>query len=158
MIETGVIVEQRPDGAATVEVERGAICDGCHTRGACAMTFGRRRLLLPAANPLGAAVGARITLELDDSAFLAACLTVYLIPLVALLAAAFGTWAALGGTPPSPHRDEFSALGALAGAACGFGIVRLLDSRLRDPRRPAARRFRARITGIFPDKGMDHAS
>jgi sigma-E factor negative regulatory protein RseC len=158
MIETGVIVEQRPDGAVTVEVERGAACDGCHTRGACAMTFGRRRLLLPATNPLGASVGQRITLELDDSAFLTACVTVYLIPLATLLAAAFCTWAALGGTPLASHRDPLSALGALAGAAAGFGIVRLIDSRIRDPRRPDARRFRARITGIFQDRGMDHAS
>lgn len=158
MIETGLVVAQRSDGAVTVEVERGAACDGCHARGACAMTFGRRRLLLPATNQLGAAVGQRITLELDDSVFLTACATVYLIPLAALLVAAFGIWAALGDTPLASHREPLSALGALVGAAAGFGIVRLIDSRIRDLRRPEARRFRARITGIFPERETDHAS
>ncbi len=148
MFETGVVVERESGGLVRVEILRTAACDGCHARGACAMVFQNRRVVLTASDPLGAAKGAKVTLELPDGAFLRACATVYLIPLAGLVAGALATWAALGSTVTASRRDVLAALGALAGVAVGWGIVRILDRRLREGRRNGAERFRAVVTGI----------
>lgn len=151
MIENGRIVAHRPNREAVIEVERSGACDRCHARGACAMTLGERRLEMTVGNPLGATVGQRVTVELDDRAFLAACALVYLIPLAALLAAAVAAHLALAAGPLAAWRDPGSAVAALLGLAAGLGVVRLIEKRIRDPRRPYLERYRAQVTGIIEE-------
>ncbi len=148
MIETGVVTGREAGGTVRVEIVRTAACDGCHARGACAMVWQNRRLEVSAADPLGAAPGATVTLDLPDGDFLTACAVAYAIPLATMVAGAVGTWAVLGGPTPSPHRDPLSALGALAGAGLGLVLVRLLDRRLGGRPGGRGRRFRAVVTGI----------
>lgn len=148
MVETGVVLERAPDNLVRVEITRTAACDGCQARGACALVLQDRRLVMTAADPLGAPAGATVTLELADGAFLSACAAVYLIPLAGLVAGALATWMALGLLAPAAERDVPAALGALGGAALGLAVVRLLDGRLRARRRGGADRFRPVVTAI----------
>ena len=91
MNEQGKVVEQRPDGTVVIEVRRGAACEGCRAQNACGMGTHASSIKVVARNALGATVGQTVTLELDDSALLAACAWVYGVAVIGL-AVGGGSW------------------------------------------------------------------
>lgn len=78
--ETGVVVSVDGD-SAEVELERTSACKGCK---GCSMTS-KGTMLASAHNDIGARLGDRVLLVLDESRLLKAAAVVYLVPLVALL-------------------------------------------------------------------------
>jgi sigma-E factor negative regulatory protein RseC len=152
MTGCGTVVERRADGQVVVRIERGAACDGCHARGACNMGFGARQLEVPAHDHVGAGVGQRVTIELADGAFLAACAWVYLVPLAGLLFAAGLAWGLLGWAGlDAAIRDAGSALAALGGLAGGAAVLWTVDRRVRDARGGPSGRFRAHVCALSTD-------
>ncbi len=95
------------DGHAWVETERKAVCDACSVQKGCGsgiisrMFRKRARMRLP--NAIGARVGERVVIGIEDGALVRASLAVYLMPLV---------WMLLGGIA-----------GQLIGEALGWGQV-----------------------------------
>jgi len=145
MNECGTVLERHADGQVVVEVDRGSACDGCHAKGACSMGFGQKKARVTARDTTGAEVGQRVTLELGDGAFLAACAWVYLVPLAGLLLGAVGAWWGLGAAGFGGIREAGSALCALAGTAVGLAVVWLYDRKVRDARGGPTGRFEVRV-------------
>jgi sigma-E factor negative regulatory protein RseC len=145
MTECGTVVERQGDGRVLVEVARGTACDGCHATGACNLGFGQRTTRVLAHDATGAVVGQRVTLELADGAFLAACAWVYLVPLAGLFLGAGLAYGALGGVGSQALREGLSALAALAGTAAGLGLVWRHDKKVRDVRGGPSGRFEVRV-------------
>lgn len=148
MIECGTVLERRDGGLVVVEVDRGSACDGCHAKGACNMGFGSRKTQVTAHDPVGAKVGERVTLELGDGAFLAACAWVYLVPLAGLLLAAGLAWGLLGWAGMGAARDAGSALAALVGLGAGLAVIWRYDRRVRGAQGAPTGRFEVRVRGV----------
>lgn len=81
------------DGDAWIETQRKAVCDACAVQKGCGtgiisrMFSKRARVRVP--NTLGARVGERVVIGIDDSALIRASLAVYLMPLVWMMFGAF---------------------------------------------------------------------
>lgn len=88
--EDGVIVEVRPD-TVLVQPERGERCEGCSTQ-FCRTDEGGG-LIIEAKDPIGVKVGQRIRLEIQEASLAEYSFLLYGLPLIGLVAGAFGgTW------------------------------------------------------------------
>ncbi len=129
MLETPARVIDTQEGTALVEADFGGGCgSGLCAKGGCgaailAQLFTRTpRGTLRAANPIGARPGERVVVGVEEGSLMAATLTVYLLPLLLLMAGAVGARQMLGG-------DGAAVAGALAGLLLGWALARRLARR-----------------------------
>lgn len=129
MLETPARVIETQGETALVEADYGGGCGSglCARRGCgasiLAQLFTRTpRGALRAANPIGARPGERVLVGVPEGSLLAAVLTVYLLPLILLLAGAVASRHLLGG-------DGAAAAGAVAGLGLGWLLARRLGRR-----------------------------
>ncbi len=131
MIEQGTVVEVRGD-KAVVEMAPSAGCARC---GMCTCgADGRMRIEADA--PPGIAVGDPVEVDLPVGRMRAA-LTVYLIPLVALMAGAMlGNWLGTTYWPKSSFEGLPAIIGALVFVVAAFGGIALHERRSAGTRTP----------------------
>lgn len=85
MEETGIIVEIKVPGIATVLCRRGSMCDHCASADACRLGNDKESMLVDAMNPLGAEVGQRVKVAVSTKGFLKSSFLLYIVPLIALV-------------------------------------------------------------------------
>ncbi len=137
MLETeGVVVELGADGAY-VETARASSCGTCSSQQSCGTSslsplLGSSPKPFRVLNPIGAAVGERVVIGLEESALLSSSLLSYALPLALLLAGA-----SLGSQMASAHAemDLYSAIGAGVGLVLGFVALKWLSARAGGQRR-----------------------
>jgi len=127
LTETGRVVAVEDDGV-WVETIRQSTCGACAARKGCGHGLLNRYAegrtgyirVLPgdALQPEDCQIDDQVMISLPESVILKGSATVYLLPLVTLLAGAIGGMTALG-------TDAGGLLGAAAGLAAGLGLVRL---------------------------------
>ena len=149
MYENGVVLEKLTDGRVMVEVDRTSACDGCHARGACQTTLQPRKARFTVLDPVGAGVGELVRLELEDGAFLQACLQAFVMPLLLLVAAAVAAHVGLARLGYPEWQDAGAALGALAGVGFGLWRMRSLEKRLCPSETQAAGRINVRVARLL---------
>ncbi len=138
MEEHGRVVETL-GALARVEVIRHEACRHCR-----ACDFGRsERIVVEAANGIGAAVGDEVALEIEGGRVLRAAFVVYMVPLAMMVVGlgAGGFLARAAGHPGSA--SLFGAVLGLVLLALSYGGVYLYD------RRVGPRRLRAEVTRIL---------
>lgn len=129
-IATVVAVER---GYATVEVERRSACDGCHKSAEgcamCALMGENKTLRTRALDPIGVAVGDRVTVETASTRVLGYAALVFLCPIVlgmvgyavaGLIGVALGFGGALVGACLYSRR--------VGATRCDVTVVRVVES------------------------------
>jgi len=127
MLEATGRVVAVADGTAWVQTEVQSACGHCCAGAGCGTSalaglLGRSRAPVPVDNSVGAAVGDELVLGIDEDILVAASVTVYLLPLLAMLLAALGA-AALG------WDESGAALCGLGGLVAGLYGVHWLARR-----------------------------
>ena len=127
MIEERARVNACDGRFALVEVQRGNSCGHCQLQNGCgtsllARFFGRRRNLVRVLNPVDAKPGDMVVIGLEESALTAASATLYLLPIVALLAAAVAGQM-LARSLGLVATEPLSLLGGLLGLAAGLFVA-----------------------------------
>ncbi len=135
LTEVGRVIAVERDGL-WVETIRSSTCGSCGARKACGhglanqVRDGERGLVrvLPGDVDVGdCAVDDQVVISLPEEIILRGSFIAYVLPLAGMLV---GALAALEFLPGNP--DVLSALGATAGLAAGFAVVRLHSSAHRD--------------------------
>jgi sigma-E factor negative regulatory protein RseC len=129
----GFVIETGDDGRATVVAEKGQGCGSCSTASQCHGGRAARSEKTPAFNPIGAAVGDRVTLTVASGALLSRLAVLYLLPVFGLLAGAF-TGAFMAGGMNGTNSDHSIAFG-LTGFVLGF-VLSVVISRIWSAVRP----------------------
>jgi sigma-E factor negative regulatory protein RseC len=121
---------------ATISTSRRGVCEGCNERSTCAfdLALGKDKpVQVVARNPIGARTGDFVEFDLPGHTELKVSLLVWIVPLAGLVAGAVvgsNLHEALG-----LSRDPGTLLGAFAGLAIAFALLRLYDRRAaKDPR------------------------
>ncbi len=136
LTETGRVVAVEADGV-WVETIRQSTCGACAARKGCGHGLlsryaeGRRGYIRvlpgPTLTPADCEVDDQVMISLPESVILRGSFTVYLVPLMAMLAGAAGGATAIGS-------DAGALAGAAIGLVAGLGLVRLHAWRHRDDR------------------------
>ena len=131
MLETeGVVVRLGAEGAY-VETARASSCGTCSSQNSCGTSslgqlLGSKAKPFRVLNPIGAAVGERVVIGLEESALLRSSLLSYALPLILLMAGALlGTQL----TPLGAAKDLYSVVGAGAGLVLGFVALKWVAAR-----------------------------
>ena len=150
MTEIGTVVERLSGNRVRVEVHRGAACDGCHARGACApLSHGASVVRFEADDPFGCEPGTAVHVVIEEGAVLKAVWWVYVVPLVLAIGAGIGVRYGLSGDAVGQGTADLLAAAAfLAGAGIGVGLLRWVELRVR---RSAAPSFRVQVVGPADD-------
>lgn len=125
----GVVVKTGPEGVF-VETSRASACGSCSSQNSCGTTtlsqlLGSRKSAFKVLDPIGAAVGERVVIGVEEAALLKSSLLVYLLPLALLLAGAI-----LGSLSAPVHlMDAYAGWGAIAGLILGFVALKLASAR-----------------------------
>jgi sigma-E factor negative regulatory protein RseC len=131
MIETEAVVVKIEHALAYVQAERKSGCSGC-SESSCGTSvlanfFGQRTPLYRASNEVGAKVGDRVVVGMDESALFKGTLLLYLFPLLLLFVGAIaGSALAVG----AEFKDGYSVAGAFIGLVTGFLGLKLLSSKM----------------------------
>lgn len=134
MIETEAWVVASEGDFVWVEAAQGSTCEGCHVAGGCGTSvlgqlFGRRPYRLRAVNPVGADIGDRVAIGLDERAFLRGSLLVYALPLLGLVVGGLIAVGLMG------EGDTSAVLGGGLGLVLGLSWSRIRSQGLaRDHR------------------------
>ncbi|MDD5329578.1 MAG: SoxR reducing system RseC family protein [Sulfuricella sp.] len=120
MIETEAVVVKVEDSIAYVQANRKSSCSGC-SESHCGTSvlagfLGRKAPLYRARNDVGAKVGDRVVVGLEEAALLKGTLLLYLLPLLLLFVGAVAGSA----LADAASRDGYAVAGAVAGLAAGF--------------------------------------
>jgi positive regulator of sigma E activity len=132
MLETRAIIVRLDGAEAIVEATQAGGCGLCDSANGCASgklagLFCTRPRQFRVANGIGARVGDEVRVAVADGALFRSALIVYLFPLSMLFAGGLlGT--SLAG---AYDQDICAAIGALAGLAAGFVLVRVFALRHR---------------------------
>ena len=121
------VTEIRNDGHAMVVAEKGQGCASCGAAVQCHGGRNANKEQARALNRIGARVGDRVTLSLASGTLLSRLAVIYLLPVVGMLAGAFGGMNGAG--------ERGSILMGLIGFVAGFAIA-LVISRIWSSRRP----------------------
>lgn len=125
----GVIIKIGQEGVF-VETSRASACGGCSSKDGCGTStlsqiLGNKASIFKVLNPIGAALGERVVIGMEEAALLKSSLLVYLLPLGSLLAGAImGGWLA-----PVRLQDAYAVGGMLAGLVLGFVALKLIGAR-----------------------------
>lgn len=103
---------------AKVRLQRGTSCDSCGSKASCATASGEEKDV-DVINEAGAAPGQRVIIAVNPGVLLKASLTVYMLPLVALIGGA------ILGSKLAESMGAASQADAWA-AATGFGLMILV--------------------------------
>ncbi|MBZ0104982.1 MAG: SoxR reducing system RseC family protein [Sulfuricella denitrificans] len=126
MLETeGVVVRLGADGAY-VETTRASSCGTCSSQKSCGTSsmsqlLGSKTMSFLVMNPIGAAVGERVVIGLEEPALLKSSLIGYVLPLMLLMAGA------LGGSqlaPAGAAQDLYPVIGAAVGLGLGIAALK----------------------------------
>jgi sigma-E factor negative regulatory protein RseC len=131
MLETeGVVIRLGVDGAY-VETSRASSCGTCSSKQSCGTSsmsqlLGGKTRSFRVSNPIGAVVGERVVIGLEESALLTSSLLGYVLPLLSLLAGAL-----LGSqfAPAGAVTDPYSVSGAVIGLILGFVTLKWVTAR-----------------------------
>jgi len=131
MIETEAVVVKIEHAVAYVQAERKSSCSGC-SESSCGTSvlanfFGRKAPLYRASNEVGAKVGDRVVVGMNESALFKGTLLLYLFPLLLLFVGAVAG-STLAVTPDV--KDGYSVAGAFIGLAAGFLGLKFLSSKM----------------------------
>ncbi len=131
MIETEAIVVKIEHAVAYVQAERKSSCSGC-SESSCGTSvlanyFGQKAPLYRASNEVGAKVGDRVVVGLDESALFKGTLLLYLFPLLLLFV---GAVAGSALAVSAEAKDGYSIAGAFIGLAAGFLGLKFLSSKM----------------------------
>ena len=131
MIETQAVVMKTEDSVAYVQAERKSSCSGCSESNCgtsvLANFFGQKAPLYRVNNELGAKVGERVMVGLEESALFKGTLLLYMFPILLLFAGAV-TGGALAATADA--REACSVAGAVIGLAAGFLWLKIFSARI----------------------------
>jgi sigma-E factor negative regulatory protein RseC len=143
--EDGVVLEVRSDGVL-VQPERGERCEGCSTQ-FCRTDEGGG-LIIEAKDPIGAKVGQRIRLEIQEASLTEYSFYLYGLPLVALVIGAFGgTW--IGSRLGLGSGTDVIAVAA----ALGLTVAALLFSKSRIRKMEASKSYQPVVIEILEGGG-----
>lgn len=124
----GVIVKIGQEGVF-VETSRASACGSCSSKEGCGTStlsqlLGNKASTFKVLNPIGAALGERVVIGLEEAALLKSSLLVYLLPLGFLLAGAIlGGWLA-----PARLQDAYAVGGMFVGLVLGFVALKLISA------------------------------
>jgi sigma-E factor negative regulatory protein RseC len=141
MIEEHAIVVDIDNDAAMLEIVRRTPCGLCGQSRGCGISiwgrlFGHKPNIFKAVNQINAKVGDSVIVGIEEQALLTSSMTVYGIPLVAMLAGALIA-GGLFASEASGHADRNAVIGAVIGLVFGLLWVkgytagRGLDARYR---------------------------
>jgi sigma-E factor negative regulatory protein RseC len=131
MIETEAVVVKIEHAVAYVQAERKSSCSSC-SESSCGTSvlanfFGQKAPLYRASNEVGAKVGDRVVVGLNESALFKGTLLLYLFPLLLLFVGAVaGSVLAVG----ADVKDGYSVAGAFIGLVAGFLGLKILSSKM----------------------------
>lgn len=131
MIETEAVVVRTEHAIAYVKAERKSGCSACST-GSCGTSvlanfFAQKTPLYRASNEVGAKVGDRVMVGMDESAMFKGTLLLYLFPLLLLFVGAVaGSVLAVS----AEVKDGYSVVGACVGLVIGFLGLKLSSAKL----------------------------
>ncbi|HOI11905.1 MAG TPA: SoxR reducing system RseC family protein [Myxococcota bacterium] len=150
MNEIATVVERLPGGRVRVEIRRGAACDACHAKGACApLSGGASVVRFEADDPFDCAPGTSVHVAIAEGAVLKAVWWVYVVPLALAIGAGVGVrYGLAGGAAGQGTADLLAAAAFLAGAGIGFAVLRGVELRAR---RAAGSSYRVRVVGVAGD-------
>lgn len=142
MIEEHAIVVDLEQDMAMLEVLRRTPCGLCGQTRGCGISlwgrlFGHKPNVFKAFNQIHAKVGDSVVVGIEEQALLASALTVYGVPLLAMLAGALVAGGIGGMTSEVSYADRNAMMGAIAGLVIGLLWVkghtagRSLDARYR---------------------------
>jgi len=131
MIETEAVVVKIEHAVAYVQAERKSSCSGC-SESSCgtsvlANLFGQKTPLYRASNEVGAKVGDRVVVGMNESALFKGTLLLYLFPLLLLFVGAVAG-SALAIT--AEVKDGYSVAGAFIGLVAGFLGLKFLSPKM----------------------------
>lgn len=124
----GVIVKIGPEGVF-VETSRVSACGSCSSQKNCGTStlsqlLGGKKSVFKVLDPIGAAVGERVVIGVEEAVLLKSSLLAYLLPLALLLAGAV-----LAGLPAPAHlKDAYAGAGAFAGLILGFTALKFASA------------------------------
>lgn len=127
----GVIVKIGQEGVF-VETSRVSACGSCSSKEGCGTStlsqlLGSKTSSFKVLNPIGAALGERVVIGMEEAVLLKSSLLVYLLPLTFLLAGAiFGGWLA-----PDGLQDAYAVCGVFVGLVLGFVALKLVSATAR---------------------------
>lgn len=131
MIEMQAVVVKVEDEVAFVQAERKSSCSGC-SESSCgtsvlASFFGQKTPLYRARNQVGAKVGDRVVVGLDELALFKGTLMLYLLPLLLMFIGAL-----LGSAMASAVelRDGYAVAGAAAGLVAGYVWLKVFSAKI----------------------------
>ncbi|MCE5182469.1 MAG: SoxR reducing system RseC family protein [Betaproteobacteria bacterium] len=131
MIETEAIVVKLENAVAYVQAERKSSCSGCNESNCgtsvLASFLGQKAPLYRARNEIGAKIGDRVVVGMNETGLFKGTLLFYILPLLLLFAGALAG-SALAVTAET--RDGYSVVGAAIGLAAGFLGLKFLSARL----------------------------
>lgn len=131
MIETEAVVVKIEHAVAYVQAERKSSCSGC-SESSCGTSvlanfFGQKAPLYRASNEVGAKVGDRVVVGMNESALFKGTLLLYLFPLLLLFV---GAVAGNALAVTAELKDGYSVAGAFIGLVVGFIGLKLLSSKM----------------------------
>ncbi|BCB26984.1 hypothetical protein SKTS_18700 [Sulfurimicrobium lacus] len=124
----GVIVKIGQEGVF-VETSRVPACGSCSSKEGCGTStlsqlLGSKSSSFKVLNPIGAALGERVVIGMEEAALLKSSVLVYLVPLAFLMAGAIlGGWLA-----PAHLKDAYAIGGVLVGLVLGFVALKWISA------------------------------
>lgn len=140
LTEVGRVVAVEDD-SLWVETLRQSTCGACAAQKACGhgllnrFAAGRKgliRVLPGSCSPRDCRVDDQVRISIPEEVILRGSLIAYVLPLLCMLAGAGLAGAGLAVRFPGVGQDVLAALGAIAGLAAGFALVRLHGERHRN--------------------------
>lgn len=130
MIETEAVVVKLENAVAYVQAERKSSCSGC-SESNCGTSvlsrfLGMKAPLYRVRNEVGAKVGDRVVIGVNESGLFKGALLFYILPLLLLFA---GALAGSALADSAEARDGYSVAGAVIGLAAGFLGLKFLSAR-----------------------------
>ena len=131
MIETEAVVVKIEHGVAYVKAERKTSCSSCSENhcgtSVLANYFGQKTPLYRASNDVGAKVGDRVVVGMNESALFKGTLVLYLFPLLLLFV---GAAAGSALADSADVKDGYSVAGAFIGLVAGFIGLKFLSAKI----------------------------
>ncbi len=119
MRETGAIISISGK-TATIQLSRGAQCDGCNLCSA----FGENNMKLEALNKIGARVGDLVEVDVEPQQVVKSSMIMFIFPLIMMIAGYF-----VGVKFIPPHGQGAGIIGSLGALALAFLLIRLTEGR-----------------------------
>lgn len=124
MTETATIIKRLSPDRVLVQISRGAACDTCHAKGACAPLSRGSIVTFEAQDSFGCDFGDQVQVSIAEGAVLKAVGWVYGLPLALALIVSLTIW---NWAPSQETRDLLAAGGFITGVALGFLALKLVE-------------------------------